>query len=52
VERIAAEVLPPEFSYDWTGSSFQEKRSSGTSGLALGMAAVMVFLILAALFAR
>ncbi|QSI78710.1 efflux RND transporter permease subunit [Niveibacterium microcysteis] len=52
VERIAKEVLPPEFSYDWTGSSYQEKRSSGTSGLALGMAVVMVFLILSALYEK
>ena len=52
VEKIADEVLPPEFSYDWGGASYQEKRSSGTSGLALGMAAVMVFLILAAQYER
>jgi hydrophobe/amphiphile efflux-1 (HAE1) family protein len=52
VEKIATEVLPPEFSYDWGGSSFQEKRSSGTSSLALGMAVVMVFLILAAQYER
>ena len=52
VEKIADEVLPPEFSYDWGGSSYQEKRSSGTSGLALGMAAIMVFLILAAQYER
>jgi hydrophobe/amphiphile efflux-1 (HAE1) family protein len=52
VERIAAEVLPPEFSYDWGGASFQEKKSSGTSGLALGLAAIMVFLILAAQYEK
>lgn len=52
IERIAAQVLPPDISYDWTGSAFQEKRSSGTTGLALGMAAIMVFLILAALYER
>jgi HAE1 family hydrophobic/amphiphilic exporter-1/multidrug efflux pump len=52
LERIATEVLPPDMSYDWTGASFQEKRSSGTTGLALGMAVVMVFLILAALYER
>ncbi|MCL4759965.1 MAG: multidrug efflux RND transporter permease subunit [Rhodocyclaceae bacterium] len=52
LERIAAQVLPPDMSYDWTGASFQEKRSSGTTGLALGMAVVMVFLILAALYER
>ena len=52
VERIANEVLPLDFSYDWGGASFQEKKSSGTSTLALGLAAIMVFLILAAQYER
>ena len=52
VERIANEVLPPDFSYDWGGASFQEKKSSGTATLALGLAAIMVFLILAAQYER
>ncbi|HZO13968.1 MAG TPA: multidrug efflux RND transporter permease subunit, partial [Polyangiaceae bacterium] len=52
VERIAKEVLPPEFSLDWSGASFQEKRSGGTSTTALGLAVVMVFLILAAQYER
>src|SRR5437762_11149551 len=33
-ERIAAEVLPADFSYDWGGASYQEKRSCGTSVIA------------------
>ncbi|MDP1537996.1 MAG: efflux RND transporter permease subunit, partial [Burkholderiales bacterium] len=48
MEQIANETLPPEFSYDWSGASFQEKRSGGTAGFALGLAVLMVFLILAA----
>ena len=52
IERIAAQVLPSDMSYEWTGTAFQEKRSSGSTGLALGMAVVMVFLILAALYER
>jgi hydrophobe/amphiphile efflux-1 (HAE1) family protein len=52
VERIANQVLPADFSYDWGGASFQEKRSSGTSTLALGLAAIMVFLILAAQYEK
>ena len=52
VERIAKEVLPPDFSYDWGGASFQEKKSSGASGLAIGLAVVMVFLILAAQYEK
>jgi multidrug efflux pump len=52
MEKIAAKVLPSDMSYDWTGSSFQEKRSSGTSGIALALAALMAFLILAAQYEK
>jgi multidrug efflux pump len=52
VEAIAREVLPRDFSFDWGGASYQEKKSSGTSNIALGMAVVMVFLILSALYER
>ena len=51
-EQIARETLPPDFTFDWGGASFQEKRASGTSTLALGLAVVMVFLILAAQYER
>jgi multidrug efflux pump len=52
VERILNETLPPDFSYDWGGASYQEKKAGGTSTLALGMAVIMVFLILAAQYER
>jgi HAE1 family hydrophobic/amphiphilic exporter-1/multidrug efflux pump len=52
VERIAKEVLPSDFSYDWGGASYQEKRSSGTSGIALLLGALMVFLILSAQYEK
>ncbi len=52
VEAIARDVLPPDFTYDWSGASFQEKRSGGTSSIALLLAALMVFLILAAQYER
>jgi len=52
VERIAKEVLPADFSYDWGGASFQEKKSSGAAGLAIGLAVIMVFLILAAQYEK
>jgi hydrophobe/amphiphile efflux-1 (HAE1) family protein len=52
VERIAAQVLPPDFSHDWGGASYQEKRASGTSALALALGALMVFLILAAQYEK
>jgi HAE1 family hydrophobic/amphiphilic exporter-1/multidrug efflux pump len=52
IEQIAQEVLPADFSYDWGGTSYQEKRSSGASTFALGLAVVMVFLILAAQYEK
>ena len=52
IERIAKEVLPPDFSFDWSGASFQEKRSSGASLVALAMGALMAFLILAAQYEK
>jgi multidrug efflux pump len=52
VEQIAQEVLPADFSYDWGGTSYQEKKSSGASTFALGLAVVMVFLILAAQYEK
>jgi multidrug efflux pump subunit AcrB len=52
IERIAREVLPPEFSLDWSGASFQEKRSGGTSIVVLALGALMAFLILAAQYEK
>ena len=52
VEQIAAEVLPPDFSFDWGGTSYQEKRSGGASTFALVLAVIMVFLILSAQYER
>src|ERR1041385_3691129 len=44
--------MPPEFSFDWGGASYQEKKSGGTSAIALALAAIMVFLILAAQYEK
>jgi HAE1 family hydrophobic/amphiphilic exporter-1/multidrug efflux pump len=52
VEQIAREVLPSDFSYDWGGTSYQEKKASGAATFSLGLAVVMVFLILAAQYER
>jgi HAE1 family hydrophobic/amphiphilic exporter-1/multidrug efflux pump len=52
IERLAAKVLPPDFSLDWSGASLQEKRSGGTSVLVLALGALMAFLILAAQYEK
>ncbi|MCR6665728.1 MAG: multidrug efflux RND transporter permease subunit [Methyloversatilis sp.] len=51
VERLVKD-LPGDMSYEWTGAAFQEKRVSSAAALALIMAAVMVFLILAAQYEK
>ena len=50
--KVARETLPADFDVEFTGASFQEQQSSGTSGLALGLAVIMVFLILAAQYEK
>jgi hydrophobe/amphiphile efflux-1 (HAE1) family protein len=52
MERAAAAVLPPDVGYDWGGTAFQQKRSSGSSTLALAAGFVMIFLILAAQYEK
>jgi hydrophobe/amphiphile efflux-1 (HAE1) family protein len=52
MERAAAAVLPADVGYDWGGTAFQQKRSSGSSGIALAAGFVMIFLILAAQYEK
>jgi hydrophobe/amphiphile efflux-1 (HAE1) family protein len=52
IEKVAKQVLPSDFSFDWSGASYQEKRSGGTSIIALAAGAFMAFLILAAQYER
>ncbi|QNM95556.1 efflux RND transporter permease subunit [Chitinimonas koreensis] len=51
-EQMAKQVLPKDVDYEWTGSAFQEKKVSSASIIALALAAVMVFLILAAQYEK
>ena len=48
MEQVMRASLPTDFSYDWTGTAYQEKRAGSSSAFAFGAALVMVFLILAA----
>jgi multidrug efflux pump len=52
VEKVAANSLGKDFSIDWSGASYQEKKTEDNSVIALGLAVVMVFLILSALYER
>jgi HAE1 family hydrophobic/amphiphilic exporter-1 len=48
MERLAAQILPRGFSYDWTELAFQQKQAGNTGAIAFGLAVVFVFLLLAA----
>ncbi len=50
MENIAAHVLPPGFSYEWTTLAFQQLRAGNTSIFAFALGVVFVFLVLAAQF--
>lgn len=50
MEELAASALPSGYSYEWTGTTYQEKEAQGHEGVIFGFAAVLVFLFLAALY--
>jgi hydrophobic/amphiphilic exporter-1 (mainly G- bacteria), HAE1 family len=50
MERISAATLPPGFSYEWTGTAFQEKAASGRTAIVLGLAILFAYLFLVALY--
>jgi multidrug efflux pump subunit AcrB len=50
LEQVAAQVLPPAYTYEWSGLSLQEQQSAGRTPVVMGLAVVFVFLFLAALY--
>ncbi len=48
MEKLAAQTLPPGFSYEWTTLAFQQIRAGSTATFAFVLAVVFVFLVLAA----
>ena len=49
-EEIADKILPRDIGYAWSGSSLQEKDSSGQIGAILAMSLVFVYLFLVGLY--
>jgi|LNFM01.1.fsa_nt_gb hydrophobe/amphiphile efflux-1 (HAE1) family protein len=48
MEKLAAETLPPGFTYEWTTLAFQQLRAGDTAMYVFALAVVFVFLVLAA----
>jgi hydrophobe/amphiphile efflux-1 (HAE1) family protein len=50
MERVADIVLPEGFSYEWTGTTFQEQKTGNVAVYIFSLSIVCVFLFMAALY--
>ena len=50
MEDVANEVLPSDMSFDWSGTSAQEREASGQTVMIITMALIFVYLFLVALY--
>lgn len=50
MEKLSDKVLPKDMGYNWSGSSLQEKQSSGQIGPILAMSLVFIYLFLVGLY--
>jgi hydrophobe/amphiphile efflux-1 (HAE1) family protein len=48
--EISAKTLPAGYSYEWTGTAYQEVQASGQTGAVLGLAVLFAYLFLVALY--
>jgi len=48
--NLSKKNLPQDYTYAWSGTSLQEKESSGQTGLVVGFALLFVYLFLVALY--
>src|SRR5690606_8305194 len=49
MQRLGGE-RPDGFAYEWTGLSYQEIQAGGQTGIRMGLAILVVFMVLAALY--
>ena len=50
MEQVARETLPSDMTFDWSGTSAQEREASGQTLMIVGMALIFVYLFLVALY--
>ena len=50
MEAVSRTTLPPGYSYEWTGTAFQEKQAAGQTGSILALAILFAYLFLVALY--
>lgn len=50
MEEVSRANLPAGYSFEWTGTAFQEREAQGQTGIILGLAVLFAFLFLVALY--
>jgi hydrophobe/amphiphile efflux-1 (HAE1) family protein len=50
MEEISKSTLPAGYSFEWTGTAYQEQAASGQTGIILGLAVLFAYLFLVALY--
>ena len=50
MQEVSDKTLPPGYSFEWTGTAFQEQQAAGQTGLILGLAILFAYLFLVALY--
>jgi len=50
MQEISDKTLPSGYSFEWTGTAFQEQQAAGQTGLILGLAILFAYLFLVALY--
>jgi multidrug efflux pump subunit AcrB len=50
MEEVSKSTLPAGYSYEWTGTAYQEQAASGQTGIILGLAVLFAYLFLVALY--
>ena len=50
MQDLSKKILPRDYTFAWSGTSLQEKESSGQTGLVVGFALLFVYLFLVALY--
>ncbi len=50
MDQISQRTLPPGYSYEWSGTAYQERQASGQTGTILALAVLFAYLFLVALY--
>jgi hydrophobe/amphiphile efflux-1 (HAE1) family protein len=50
MDQLSRTTLPPGYSYEWTGTAYQEREATGQTGYILALAVLFAYLFLVALY--